>query len=101
VSFVQLSVVCLVAGLGLCLGAGAVAAHLVGRLSGQPVPLALLAASQVGVPVAAATIGTQLGVLAPGEASALMLGALVTLGAAVIGGTMAGRSRLPAVGSAD
>ena len=88
-------------GLGLCLGAGAVAAHLVGRLSGQPVPLALLAAAQVGVPVAAATVGTQLGVLAPGEASALMLGALVTIGAAVIGGRMAGRSRLPAVGSAD
>jgi len=88
-------------GLGLSLGVGAVAAHLVGRLSGQPVPLGLLAASQVGVPVAAATVGSQLGVLVPGEASALMLGALVTIGAAVLGGTMAVRSRLPAVGSAD
>jgi len=88
-------------GLGLGLGLGAVVAHLAARLFGQPAPLGLLAAAQLGVPVAAATVGSRLGVLEPGEASALMLGALVTIGVAVLGGGLAARSRLPAVGSAD
>jgi Kef-type K+ transport system membrane component KefB len=47
--------------LGVCLGAGAVLAHLVVRLLGSPVPLTMLASAQLGVPVAAATIGGQLG----------------------------------------
>jgi Kef-type K+ transport system membrane component KefB len=79
-------------GLGLCLGAGAVLAHLVGRLLGEPVPLAMLAAAQLGVPVAAATIGGQLGSFEPGEGSALVLGALITLGVAVAGGSLAVRN---------
>ena len=41
---------------------------------------AMLAAGQLGVPVAAATVGVQLHVLAPGEPAALLLGALVTVG---------------------
>lgn len=81
-------------GLGLCLGLGATAAHLVARLLGEPVPLAMLAAAQLGVPVAAATIGGQLGLLRPGEASALVLGALVTLAVAVAGGSLAVRAGL-------
>jgi Kef-type K+ transport system membrane component KefB len=81
-------------GLGACLGGGAVAAHLVARLLGEPVPLALLAAAQLGVPVAAATIGGQLGLLEPGEASALVLGALVTVAVAVAGGSLAVRAGL-------
>ncbi|HEX5090624.1 MAG TPA: cation:proton antiporter [Nocardioides sp.] len=81
-------------GLGLCLGAGATAAHLVARLLGEPVPLAMLATAQLGVPVAAATIGEQLGLLRPGEASALVLGALVTLAVAVSGGSLAVRAGL-------
>jgi Kef-type K+ transport system membrane component KefB len=80
--------------LGLCLGVGAVAAHLVARLLGQPVPLAMLAAAQLGVPVAATTIGGQLGLLEPGEASALVLGALMTLAVAVAGGSLAVRAGL-------
>ena len=44
-------------GLGVCLGLGAVLAHTVARLLGEPVPLAMLAAAQLGVPVAAVTIG--------------------------------------------
>jgi len=84
--------------LGLCLGLGAPLAHLAGRLLGQPTPLALLASAQLGVPVAAATIGTGLGVLTPGEASALMLGALVTIAVAVLGGVRAA-GRVPGVGS--
>ncbi|RNL62153.1 cation:proton antiporter [Nocardioides marmoriginsengisoli] len=81
--------------LGICLGLGAAAAHLVVRVGRQPVGLSLLASAQLGVPVAAATIGTQLEVLAPGEASALMLGAVVTMGVAVVGG------RLAATGGTD
>ena len=77
--------------LGLCLGAGAVAAHLTARALGQGTPYALLAAAQLGVPVAAATIGRDLGVLRPGEGSAMVLGALVALGATVLGGSMAAR----------
>lgn len=78
--------------LGLALGVGAALAHLVPRVLGQPVALGMLAAAQLGVPVAAATIGSQLDVLRPGEASALMLGALVTIGVAVVGGRSAARS---------
>jgi Kef-type K+ transport system membrane component KefB len=78
--------------LGLCLGAGAVVAHLSARALGQGTPYALLAAAQLGVPVAAATVGRQLGVLEPGEGSALVLGALVALAATVLGGSLAARA---------
>src|SRR5206468_5929997 len=44
--------------LGLGLGVGALLAHGVGRLFGQPLTLAVLSAAQLGVPVAAATLGT-------------------------------------------
>lgn len=80
--------------LGLVLGVGAAMTHLVPRLLGQPTSLGLLASAQLGVPVAAATIGSQLGVLRAGEASALMLGALVTVGLAVLGGSLAARAGL-------
>jgi len=70
--------------LGLGLGFGAVLAHCAGRLLGQPLSLAVLAAAQLGVPVAAATIGTQEHLLVAGEASALMFGALLTIAAASI-----------------
>ncbi|GAA3544433.1 hypothetical protein AFL01nite_16720 [Aeromicrobium flavum] len=65
--------------LGACLGAGAIVAHLAARLTGVPVPVAILTAGQVGVPVAAATIGTQTGELDGGLPAALILGALVTV----------------------
>ncbi|MBO0843151.1 MAG: cation:proton antiporter, partial [Nocardioides sp.] len=82
--------------LGLALGVGAALTHLVPRLLGQPVSLGLLTCAQLGVPVSAATIGTQLGVLRAGEASALMLGALVTIGLSVLGGALAVRGGLVA-----
>lgn len=66
-------------GLGLLLGLGALAAHAGTWLMGQELPLAMLAASQLGVPVAAATIGIQQGVLQGGEPAALVLGALLTI----------------------
>ena len=75
--------------LGVLLGVAAALAHLVPRALGQQVPYGLLAAAQLGVPVAAATVGTQLHVLQPGEASALMLSALVSIAVAVVGGSLA------------
>jgi Kef-type K+ transport system membrane component KefB len=79
--------------LGVGLGVGAIAAHCVGRLFGQPLTLAVLSAAQLGVPVAAATLGTQLHLLAPGEPSALMLGALVTIASTSIAGALAAHSQ--------
>ena len=80
--------------LGLLLGAGAVLAHLAATVLRSPPPLVMLASAQLGVPVAAATIGSQLGLFRPGEASALVLGALVTIVAAVAGGGLAARTGL-------
>ena len=85
--------------LGVGLGLGAVLAHCAGRLLGQPLTLAVLSAAQLGVPVAAATIGTQEHLLVAGEASALMLGALLTIACTSIAGALAARSQ--STGKAD
>ena len=81
-----------VIGLGLLLGLGAIVVHAAMRILGQPLSLGVLAAAQLGVPVAAATVGTQLGLLAAGEAAAFLLGALVTIVASVIAGGSAVRA---------
>jgi Kef-type K+ transport system membrane component KefB len=86
--------------LGIGLGLGAVLAHCVGRLFGQPLTLAVLSAAQLGVPVAAATLGTQQHLLAPGEPSALMLGALVTVATTSIAGIVAARHQSASAASA-
>lgn len=80
--------------LGVLLGLGAVLTHLVAVAFGVPYSLALLSSAQLGIPVAAATVGTQTGILEPGEASALMLGALITIAVAVLGGSLAVRAGL-------
>jgi Kef-type K+ transport system membrane component KefB len=77
--------------LGVCLGLGAVLAHATGRLLRQPLNLAVFSAAQLGVPVAAATIGTQGHLLLPGEPAALMLGAILTIAATSIAGALAAR----------
>ena len=77
--------------LGLLLGLGAVLSHALARLTGQPLSLSSLAAAQLGVPVAAATVGTSLNVLLPGESAALILGALVTIVVATMAGGAAAR----------
>lgn len=77
--------------LGLALGVGGLAVHGAVALARLPVPVAVLSGAQLGVPVAAATLGGQLGVLAPGEGSALLLGALVTLAAASVCAAVLGR----------
>ncbi|MGX7679655.1 cation:proton antiporter [Jatrophihabitans sp. DSM 45814] len=85
--------------IGALLGFGACASHLLLRGRRQPLSFGLLASAQLGVPVAAATIGTQLHVLAPGEPAALIMGALITIAAAVIGGSLAGRAGFDQPGS--
>jgi Kef-type K+ transport system membrane component KefB len=85
--------------LGLCLGTGASIAHLAPVALRQPAPYAMLATAQLGVPVAATTIGTQLGLLRPGEAAALILGALVALVVTMVGGSLAARTTPEAAGS--
>jgi Kef-type K+ transport system membrane component KefB len=87
--------------LGVVLGLGAVLSHTVTRLIGQPAALGFLAGAQLGVPVAAATVGSQLGVLSRGEPAALMLGALMTIAVAVTGGSMAVRAGLVTPAPAD
>ena len=79
--------------LGVALGLGAVLAHLVGFFLRQPLPLAGLAAAQVGVPIGATTIGTQLHVLRPGEAGAVLLGAVITILVATVSGAEAARKQ--------
>lgn len=81
--------------LGVCLGAGAAVAHLACLVLRQPTPYAMLASAQLGLPVAAATVGQQLHVLEPGEGAALVLGALVALAVTVAGGSLAARRRTP------
>lgn len=78
--------------LGLLLGLGSVLVHvLAGRVRRQPLSLSVLAAAQLGVPVAAVTIGQQAHALRPGEGAAIMLGALVT----IVGTAVAGRVLAP------
>jgi Kef-type K+ transport system membrane component KefB len=80
---------------GIFLGVGAVVAHLSTRAVGQPLAAGGLASAQMGVPVAAATLGTQLHLLRPGEPAALILGALITVGVAVLSGGWLVRSGAP------
>jgi Kef-type K+ transport system membrane component KefB len=54
--------------------------HAAARLLGQPLPLALLAGAQLGVPVAAVTIGEREHLLSPGEGGAILAAALVSIG---------------------
>lgn len=80
--------------LGVVLGMGAVLAHTLMRVTGQPVSVGALAAAQLGVPVGAVAIGTQLDLLKPGEPAALLLGALVTIAMAVLAAGRAARAGL-------
>jgi Kef-type K+ transport system membrane component KefB len=84
--------------LGVGLGLGGVLAHCAGRLLGQQLTFAVMSCTQLGVSVAAATIGTQKHLLAPGEASALMFGALLTIACTSIAGTLAARAQYAANG---
>jgi hypothetical protein len=76
------------------LGVGAVAVHAAMRLTDQPVAVGALASAQLHVPVAAATVGSQLHLLEPGEPAALIIGALVTIAVASVSGGLAVRAGL-------
>lgn len=84
--------------LGVVLAAAAGVAHAVTALTGAPIPIAVLGAAQLGVPVAAATLGAQLQLLRPGESAALLLGALLTI-AAASGAARAWSARTPSPAS--
>lgn len=75
--------------LGVALGVGAVLAHMAMRLLRQPVSVGAMASAQLGVPVAAATIGAQTGALSPGEPASLLIGALITIVALSAGASRA------------
>lgn len=90
-------------GLGLTLGVGAVVVHAAMWVTGQPVAVGALTAAQLGVPVSAVTLGTQLDLFGPAEGPAILLGALVTLAVASLvrprdGAPRTGRSRGAATG---
>ena len=67
-------------GLGVTLGLVAIAVHALGAVTRQPWPLAVVTSAQLGVPVGAAALGKTMGVLEPGEATAMLLGAVMTVG---------------------
>jgi Kef-type K+ transport system membrane component KefB len=73
--------------LGAVLGLGAVGVHAALVVTRQPWPAAVITAAQLGVPTAAAALGTTLGVLRAGEATALLIGALVTIAATAFAAT--------------
>ncbi len=66
-------------GLGVALGTAALLAHGLMALTRQPLPIALTTAAQLGVPIGAAALGKTMGVLVDGEATAMLLGALITI----------------------
>ncbi len=81
--------------LGVVLGVAAILAHLVARAVMVPWSLSVLSAAQLGVPIAAATLGIQSGLLVPGEDAAILLGALVTVVAASIASSLYARRSQP------
>lgn len=83
--------------LALGLAVATTAIHALARLVGQPLPLALLASAQLGVPVAAAALGAQGGLLQPGEGGAILGAAVLTLAVAAVGGAYAKRPATAAV----
>ncbi|MET8848587.1 cation:proton antiporter [Amycolatopsis sp. NPDC004625] len=65
--------------LAVLLAVGTVVVHGATRVLGQPLSLAVLAGAQLGVPVAAVTIGSREQLLAPGEGGAMLAAALVSV----------------------
>ena len=68
--------------------AGTVIVHAATRLAGAPLPLAVLSSAQLGLPVAAVTIGTASHLLNPGEGAAILAAAM---GSVLITGIVASR----------
>lgn len=66
-------------GLAGLLAAGSVLVHAAAVLLRQPPALAVLASAQLGVPIAAVTIGTREHLLTPGESGAILAAALISV----------------------
>ena len=64
------------------LAAANIVIHALARFFGQPLPFAILAGAQLGVPVAAVALGTRSLLLAPGEGGAILGAAVLSLAAA-------------------
>jgi Kef-type K+ transport system membrane component KefB len=77
--------------LGIGLALAAVLAHLAARAVGLPLLFGVMAAGQLGVPIAAAALGTQLHLLRPGEDAALLLGAVLTIVATTVAASVSAR----------
>ncbi len=85
--------------LGVVLGLGAVVAHLAARGVRLPWLQAVASSGQLGVPVAAVTLGIQSGTLTSGEQAGIILGALITIAiSAVATGATARRAHAVAEG---
>ncbi|MEU6642535.1 cation:proton antiporter [Saccharomonospora sp. NPDC046836] len=65
--------------LAALLALGAIAVHAAAWLLRQPLALAVLASAQLGVPIAAVTIGTREQLLRPGEGGAIIGAALISV----------------------
>jgi Kef-type K+ transport system membrane component KefB len=85
--------------LAIGLAAGSTVIHALGRFVGQPLPLATLAAAQLGVPVAAVALGAGNQLLVPGEGGAILGAAVLTLGVAAVSGAAARRYSSASSGS--
>jgi len=70
--------------LAVLLGLGALVAHAINVITHQPLSLAVTTSAQLGVPVAAVTIGQKTGILSAGQGGAIMLAALITVIATLI-----------------
>jgi Kef-type K+ transport system membrane component KefB len=70
--------------LSAALFVGALLVHLSGLVFGLPARFAVASAAQLGVPTAAIAIGQQTGVLSSGQAAAIMLAALLTIGTTLV-----------------
>ena len=77
------------------------AIHAAAGLVGQPLPLALLAGAQLGVPVAAVTIGNRNGLLGPGEGGAILVAALVSVVVTAIAAGAAARTQAAKAAAPD
>ena len=78
--------------LALGLAAATTAIHALARFFGQPLPLAVLASAQLGVPVAAVALGAHSNLLQAGEGGAIIGAAVLTLAIASVAGVYARRS---------
>lgn len=87
--------------LAVVIALAAILAHIVTVFFKQPWPLAVIAASENGVPAAIVALGVTMNILKPGEGAAMILASLLTVVAAVIAGRIQLARQGTAAGTAD